>query len=222
MLIATIPFNTRVANDMVRLHGSQEQMLEALRGAGGVSQSTAERILQAYPNGEGLSEASFDALIHLGATKKQAERIHAAFALTRLCDSACRAKLRGRSLRAPPDVADFIREMIGRKGQEYFVVLLLNARQRVIEAQVVAIGSLAQVDVHPREVFRPAVRLGAHSIILGHNHPSGDAAPGDADIDLTRRMVEVGKLQGVPVLDHVVVAPHDHVSLAELGLLPAA
>ncbi len=220
MLVAQIPFNVRVANDIVRLHGSREQMVDALRKVAGVSDKTANSLLQAYPNGEGLSEASFDALVHLGATARQAERIQAAFALSRLCDAACRDKLRARVLRQPSDVADFIRTMIGRKPQEYFVILMLNSRQRVIEAQVIGIGSLAQVDVHPRELFRPAIRLGAHSVIVAHNHPSGDPEPSDSDVQLTHRMAEAGLLVGIPVLDHVVVTPHDSVSLAQLGLVP--
>ena len=94
MLIAHIPFNTRVANNIVRLHGTHEQMFDALRKMSSVSEKTATRILEAYPDGEGLDDASADALIHLGATQKQAERIHQGFALTRLCDLACRTKLR--------------------------------------------------------------------------------------------------------------------------------
>ncbi len=97
---------------------------------------------------------------------------------------------------------------------------MLNSRQRVIEAQVIGIGSLAQVDVHPRELFRPAIRLGAHSVIVAHNHPSGDPEPSDSDVQLTHRMAEAGLLVGIPVLDHVVVTPHDSVSLAQLGLVP--
>lgn len=100
------------------------------------------------------------------------------------------------------------------------MVLGLDARQRVRLVREVAQGSLAHVDVHPREVFRPLVRAGMHSAILVHNHPSQDADPSEADIDLTHRLVEVGRLVGIPVLDHLVVTRTRSVSVAALGLMP--
>lgn len=103
--------------------------------------------------------------------------------------------------------------------QESFVVMLLNARQRVLATRRIALGSISQVDVHPREVFRDACRMAAHSVIIAHNHPSGCAEPSDADIRLTRRMVDAGKLLGIPVLDHVIVTASDSCSLAGLGLV---
>lgn len=98
--------------------------------------------------------------------------------------------------------------------QESFVVVALDSRQRVLYARVTALGSLAHVDVHPREVFRDAVRASAHSIVIGHNHPSGDPEPSAADRDLTRRMAAAGQLIGIPVLDHVIVTKLDHYSFA--------
>lgn len=124
------------------------------------------------------------------------------------------------TLRRPSDVGEYVRALLGDAPQEVFLVLGLDARQRVRLVRKVAIGSLAQVDVHPREVFRPLVRAGMHSVILVHNHPSGEAEPSDADVDLTHRLAEVGRLVGIPVLDHLVVTRSDVVSLAALGLLP--
>jgi DNA repair protein RadC len=122
-------------------------------------------------------------------------------------------------LRGPSDVAGYVRTRLGAAVQETFVVLGLDARQRVRLVRTVALGSLAQVDVHPREVFRPLVRAGMHSAIVVHNHPSGDAEPSAADIDLTRRLSEVGRLVGIPILDHLVVTAGAHASLAERGLV---
>ena len=103
--------------------------------------------------------------------------------------------------------------------QEAFVAVLLDSRQRTLAVRVIALGSLAQVEVHPRELFRDAVRMAAHAMIIGHNHPSGDPRPSDADHALTRRMVDAGKLLGIPVLDHLVVTPTDLVSFAAMGML---
>lgn len=101
--------------------------------------------------------------------------------------------------------------------QEHFIAFLLNARQKILAERVIAVGALSQVDVHPRELFRDAIRMVAHSIIMAHNHPSGDTEPSAADYELTRRMIQAGKLLGIPVLDHVIVTDSATVSLASLG-----
>jgi len=126
------------------------------------------------------------------------------------------------ALRGPEDVARYARATFGDAEQETFVVLGLDARARVRLVRTVAIGSVAHVDVHPREVFRPLVRAGLHSAIAVHNHPSGEPDPSQADIELTRRLAEVGRLLGIPLLDHLVVTRTRSVSLATLGLVPGA
>lgn len=123
-------------------------------------------------------------------------------------------------LRRPSEVAEYVRAQLRGAAQEHFLVLGLDARQRVVLQRTVAVGSLSRVDVHPRELFRPLVRAGAHAAVLVHNHPSGDPQPSDADIELTHRMVQVGRLLGITVLDHLVVTDTDSVSLASLGLVP--
>ncbi len=104
--------------------------------------------------------------------------------------------------------------------REVFVVLHLDTRNRVVAHETTSIGSQNASLVHPREVFKAAILKGATSIILAHNHPSGDPAPSKEDIDLTHRLVEAGGLMGIQVLDHVVVAPAgESVSMKELGIL---
>ena len=101
--------------------------------------------------------------------------------------------------------------------QEHFVVFSLNVRYGVIQRRVVHIGTLAGVEVHPREVFRPAIIDNAAAVILAHNHPSGDPTPSRQDIELTARLRHAGELLGVIVLDHVVVAAEGWVSLSDRG-----
>jgi len=125
----------------------------------------------------------------------------------------------GTPLRTPVDVGAYVRARLGDAPSERFLVLGLDARQRVRLVDVVAIGSLASVEVHPREVFRPLVRAGMHSAIAVHNHPSEDPSPSDADLELTRRLADVGALLGIPLLDHLVVTRTEVVSMAALGLL---
>jgi DNA repair protein RadC len=103
--------------------------------------------------------------------------------------------------------------------REHFVVLLLNARQRLMRRDVVSLASLNSSIVHPREVFRPAIRNAAAAIVLVHNHPSGDPSPSRDDVEITRRLLRAGELLGIPVLDHVIVAGRRYVSLRREQLM---
>ena len=89
--------------------------------------------------------------------------------------------------------------------QETFAVILLDSKNRCLREETVALGSLNQSIVHPREVVRPAIREGAASVIFVHNHPSGDPSPSEEDVRVTQRLVEAGKLLGIGVLDHIIV-----------------
>ena len=90
--------------------------------------------------------------------------------------------------------------------RECFTVILLNTRNGVVSKEVESVGSLDTSLVHPREVFKNAIRRNAASMVLVHNHPSGDPSPSDEDIDVTRRLVEAGRLLGIAVFDHVIVS----------------
>lgn len=100
---------------------------------------------------------------------------------------------------------------------ECFVVLLLNSRHRVKGHQIVTIGTMDTILVHPREVFRLAIMTAAAAIVLMHNHPSGESQPSEADIKVTRDLIRAGQLLKLEVLDHVIVGNPTHSSLRELG-----
>jgi DNA repair protein RadC len=101
--------------------------------------------------------------------------------------------------------------------RECLVVLLLNTRRRVKGHQLISTGTLDCLLVHAREVFRAAIVAAAHSIILIHNHPSGDPSPSEADIRITRDLMRSGSILKIPVLDHIVIGNPRHTSLRELG-----
>lgn len=130
-------------------------------------------------------------------------------------------KYRGRApqaVRGPDDVVRIL-PRLRREQREHFVVVLLNARHEVMRIETVSIGSLNASIVHPREVFKPAVVESAASIVLVHNHPSGDPEPSEEDLSITKRLVEVGELLGIGVLDHVIVASRGVVSFRARQLL---
>lgn len=120
-----------------------------------------------------------------------------------------------RTIEGPDDVAAFDRASIGSAPQEQFMGLGLDVRSRLQLVRTVAMGDLAHVHMHPREVFRPRVQAGMHGTILVHNHLSGVAEPSDADPCITRRMEEVGRVIGIPVLDHVIVTRDAVASIIE-------
>lgn len=103
--------------------------------------------------------------------------------------------------------------------KEHFVVLYLNARNQLIHKDTISVGTLNASLVHPREVFKPAVEHLAAGIIIAHNHPSGDLNPSDADLALTKRLAEAGKLMGVELLDHLIITKDGFKSLKERGVL---
>ncbi|MBS1718525.1 MAG: DNA repair protein RadC [Armatimonadetes bacterium] len=103
--------------------------------------------------------------------------------------------------------------------KEHFCVLLLDAKNQVIRKSTVHIGTLNMSIVGPREVFREAIREGASSIIVVHNHPSGDPTPSPEDIEVTKKLKQVGEMLDIPLLDHVVVGERTYVSLHTIGAI---
>lgn len=122
-------------------------------------------------------------------------------------------------IRSPEDGANYVMNDMRFLSQEHFVCLYLNTKNQVLHKQTIFIGSLNASIVHPREVFREALKRSAASIICLHNHPSGDPAPSREDIEVTKRLVECGKLIGIDVLDHLIIGENKFVSLKEKGYL---
>ncbi|MDO3410183.1 DNA repair protein RadC [Saccharibacillus sp. CPCC 101409] len=122
-------------------------------------------------------------------------------------------------IRSPQDAAELLSEQLRYLQKEHFVCLFLNTKNHVIAQETLSIGSLNASIVHPREVFRAAIKLSSASIVCAHNHPSGDPAPSPEDIAITKRLVEAGRIVGIDVLDHIVVGDGSFVSLKERGLM---
>jgi DNA repair protein RadC len=125
----------------------------------------------------------------------------------------------GQPLRSSEDVYHHFREHLGREKREIFYVVLLNNKNRKIREVKISEGSLTASLVHPREVYNPVIRDSAAAVIFVHNHPSGDPAPSPEDVDITRRLKEVGEVMGVRVLDHVVIGHDRFFSFSDKGML---
>lgn len=122
-------------------------------------------------------------------------------------------------IRSPEDVAKLLMEELRHLTQEHFICLFLNTKNHVIAKRVIFIGSLNSSIVHPREIFKDAIRRSSASVICVHNHPSGDPAPSREDIEVTGRLIEAGKIIGIDVLDHVIIGDGRFCSLKEKGLI---
>jgi DNA repair protein RadC len=115
----------------------------------------------------------------------------------------------------------YLREKFHGAGREKFLAVLLDTKLRILREVEISTGSLNEAVVHPREVFRPAVRDGASKVIFVHNHPSGDPEPSEQDRKLTARLCEVGAVMGIDVLDHLIIGRDAYFSFAEKGLIDA-
>lgn len=118
----------------------------------------------------------------------------------------------------PRDIWEELRDIREQK-KEHFVVFFLDTRNQEIKREIISIGTLNYNLVHPREVFEPAVKNLAASVIVAHNHPSGCLEPSDEDLSLTKRLTQAGKLLGIELLDHVIVAKTGFSSFKEKGLI---
>lgn len=120
---------------------------------------------------------------------------------------------------SPEDVVRIMRDHmdIENLDREHFVVLYLSNKNIINAVHTVSVGGLSSTQVHPREVFKPAILTSSAGIILVHNHPSGDPTPSRQDIEITRRLVEAGKILGIEVLDHLVIGLSRHNSLKAQG-----
>ncbi len=176
----------------------------------------AERLLSEFGGLAGVARARIPQLSTLpGVGLAKAAQVKAAFELgKRLATSVeePRAVVRG-----APDAAALVMEDLRHRDQECLVAIFLDTRNQVLRVRTLTVGTLTGSPAHPREVFKEALAQGCASLILCHNHPSGDPTPSKDDIALTGRMVKAGELMGVPVLDHIIIGEGRYVSLKEAG-----
>jgi len=159
-----------------------------------------------------LFSASIEELTQAGGIGfVKACQIQAAFELIKRVDSYCKEE--HPLISSTDDVVTLMAPHMRYLKQEEFRVLLLDGKNKLIRYHRISVGSLDQAVVHPRDVFRPAIAAGAASIILVHNHPSGDPTPSDQDILLTRELCMCSKVVSIEVLDHVIIGSSDYASM---------
>lgn len=175
----------------------------------------ANLLLVSYGSLRHLKEASLEELIaHKGIGPAKAVSIKAAIELGR----RIALDLKGRtSIKSPEDVKNMVMEEMRYFDREHFRVLYLDRKAGLVTMEDVSVGGLHSSIVHPREVFKTAIKRSAASIILIHNHPSGDPSPSREDIEVTRRLMEAGDIMGIEVLDHIIIGNGTYCSLKAKG-----
>lgn len=174
-----------------------------------------QRILSQY-NLKQLSQTNLAQLMEIhGIKESKAAQIAACFEIARRLE-AFNEEAKP-VIHSPEDV--YRRIYPGLRGQkkEKFIELCLDTKNQVIKEDIISIGSLNANIVHPREVFKTALAESAAHIIVAHNHPSGDPSPSKEDIEITKKLVETGKIMGIEVLDHIIIGDGRHFSMKEAG-----
>lgn len=198
---------------------SNQELIAILLGTGTKQESVltvANRVLLSFEKLHNLKYATLEEMTEIkGIGDAKAVLLLAAIELGRRL--ASKEDEQRYTIRSPEDAANFLMQDMTSLQQEHFVCLFLNVKNQILHRKTIFVGSLNASIVHPREIFREAVKRSAASIICAHNHPSGVPTPSPEDIDVTMRLYEAGKIVGVDLLDHVIIGDHQFISMKEKG-----
>jgi DNA repair protein RadC len=200
---------------------SDAELLAILLGTGSreaTALDLASQLLIVFQSLRRLVDATVEEMSQMkGVGPAKASQVKAALELARRLSRY--SDLPRSVIRSPEDAAGLVMEEMRHLDREHFRAILLNTKNQVITVDNVSVGTLNSSTVHPRELFRNAIKRSAAALILLHNHPSGDPAPSREDIDITGRLVQAGKIVGIEVLDHVIIGDNKFTSLKAEGLI---
>ncbi|PIW69082.1 MAG: hypothetical protein COW08_09115 [Ignavibacteriales bacterium CG12_big_fil_rev_8_21_14_0_65_30_8] len=179
----------------------------------------SQELIKTYGNLAKLSTKSFSVLIKTsGIGKDKAATLLAAFELSRRIQSQTKW-FSDKKITSPKKVAEIFIPLLKDELKEKFLLLNLNSANNIINYDLISVGNLNSSVVHPREVFKSAIENSAASVILMHNHPSGNCNASEEDRNLTKKLVEAGKILDIPVFDHIIIAGNTYYSFVEKGLI---
>jgi DNA repair protein RadC len=201
---------------------SDSELLAIILGSGGKENSAlqlASRILIEFGGFVGLLSTDIEQLKTIrDIGEAKATEIKAA------CEIAHRIRNTSQQdktfINQPSDVAQYLKKEFFEKDREHLYLISLNSRRQVVSKDLISVGTVNETLIHPREIFKKAILKNAVSVILAHNHPSGDTEPSREDIEITGRVAKAGVAMSIPVLDHVIVFNDSFSSLKRLNLFP--
>jgi DNA repair protein RadC len=200
---------------------SLQELLAIVIGGGSKSAGAitiAYRLIDSFGDLSSLGRADPDELRSVkGIGFARACQLVAAFELGKRF--AKESGVSNMSIRAPDDIARLFMDEMKHYDREHFKAAFLNTKNQVLKIVTVSIGSLNASIVHPREILKPAIATSAASIVLVHNHPTGDPKPSKEDIEFTKRFAKCGELIGIGLLDHVIIGAGRYTSLKERGYI---
>lgn len=200
---------------------STQELLALIIEKGGRGQTVltlAQNLLAHFGNLQNIKNASIEELKKVkGIGFATACKLQASFKLGEKAELHI-AKF-GEKIKKPETVFNLLKNEIGNKKKESFYILSLTTRNNLISVDKVSTGTLSASLAHPREVFLPAIQNSASTVIIVHNHPSGDTQPSEDDLEITKRLIEAGKILGIDLVDHIIVAKHSFFSFKEKNLL---
>lgn len=199
---------------------TDEELLAIILGTGNKGEDVLElskRILNDIGGIHGLLTCSVEEFMAIkGIKTAKATQILSVCEIYKRLSKPRDKRLR---IKKPSDIVSLIMTDIFFMEQEVFIVITLNSKNNVLSKKEIFKGSLNSSLVHPREVFKEALKSSAASIIVCHNHPSGDPNPSKEDINVTKRIKECGNIMGIELLDHIIIGDNDYISLKEEGYL---
>ena len=200
---------------------SAQELLALIIGRGVSKKSVmtiAQELLIKFGNVKAISEATLEELSQIkGIGFAKAAQLKACFELGKRQN--LEPELKDFNIKDPEGIVKAIRASIKDKVKEHFKLILLNPRNKIIGISTISIGTLNASLVHPREVFKDAIVHNTYSVVLAHNHPSGDSEPSEDDLTMTKRLIEAGKILGIEVLDHIIITKNGYFSFKDRGLL---
>jgi DNA repair protein RadC len=179
----------------------------------------AQEIINRYNNLATIATLSAEKITQIsGIGKDKAATLCAAFELSRRVVSQKR-DLFENSISSPADIAEYFIPLLRDELKEKFIVVCLSSSNKVIKYEIISVGNLNTSVVHPREVFKLAIENNSANIILVHNHPSGNIEPSSEDIKITKQLIEAGKLMGIEVFDHLIIAGNNYSSFVDRKIM---
>jgi DNA repair protein RadC len=223
--VRDLPVSERPRERLQRLGAENLSALELLaivlsRGIKGESViKTAQRLLDRFDNLPAIAGASIEELSAIrGIGPAKACQLKAAFELANRWERSDQGNTKT-SITTPEEAYSELKGKSRGKKKEHFWAILLDTRNHLIKSVEISVGSLDTSIVHPREVFKEAIAASASSVIVAHNHPSGNPEPSQDDIKLSKRLKEAGELVGIGVVDHLIIGEGRYLSLKREGLL---
>ncbi len=213
--VSDMPIQDRPRERLLRLGEdalSSQELLALILGRGVAGRSVmtiAQELITKFASVRGISEATIEELAKIkGVGTAKASQLKACFELGKRRELETEYNYERFDIKNPQAVVSAIRSSIKDMKKEHFMLMILNTRNKIVRIENISVGTLNSSLVHPREVFNKAIVHAASSVVIAHNHPSGDPKPSEEDLKITRRLIDAGKLLGIEVLDHIIIGKH--------------